>query len=51
MEVIYVGKANNIKQRVVSHFHDKKKREIEMCLATANITFKETGSELIALLE
>lgn len=50
-EVIYVGKANNIKQRVVSHFHDKKKREIEMCLATANITFTETGSELIALLE
>ncbi len=50
-EIIYVGKANNIKQRVVSHFHDKKKREIEMCLATANITFTETGSELIALLE
>ncbi len=50
-EVIYVGKANNIKQRIVSHFHDKKKREIEMCLATANITFTETGSELIALLE
>ncbi|CAL2080179.1 DNA polymerase III subunit epsilon [Tenacibaculum sp. 190524A05c] len=50
-EVIYVGKANNIKQRVVSHFHDKKKKEIEMCLATANITFTETGSELIALLE
>ncbi len=50
-EVIYVGKANNIKQRVVSHFHDKKKREIEMCLATANITFTETGNELLALLE
>ena len=24
-EVIYVGKANNIKQRVISHFYDKKK--------------------------
>jgi len=49
-EVIYVGKANNIKQRVISHFYDKKKKERTMCLETADITFKETGSELIALL-
>ncbi len=49
-EIIYVGKANNIKQRVLSHFYDKKKKEISMCMATANITFKETGNELIALL-
>ena len=49
-EVIYVGKANNIKQRVISHFYDKKKKERTMCLETANITFKETGGELIALL-
>ena len=49
-EIIYVGKANNIKQRVISHFYDKKKKERTMCLETADITFKETGSELIALL-
>lgn len=49
-EVIYVGKANNIKQRVLSHFHDKKKKEMEMCLVIANITYQETGSELLALL-
>ncbi|TCI90997.1 exonuclease domain-containing protein [Tenacibaculum sp. M341] len=49
-EIIYVGKANNIKQRVLSHFYDKKKKEINMCMATANITYKETGNELIALL-
>ena len=49
-EVIYVGKANNIKQRVISHFYDKKKKERTLCLETADITFKETGSELIALL-
>lgn len=48
--VIYVGKANNIKQRVISHFYDKKKRGVTMCLETANITCKETGSELLALL-
>ena len=49
-EIIYVGKAINIKQRVLSHFYDKKKKEISMCMATANITYTETGSELLALL-
>ena len=49
-EIIYVGKANNIKQRVLSHFYDKKKKEVNMCLATADIKFTETGSELLALL-
>lgn len=49
-EVIYVGKANNIKQRVISHFYDKKKKEQTMCLETAHISYTETGSELLALL-
>ena len=49
-EIIYVGKANNIKQRVVSHFYDKSKKEVTMCLEIANVTFEETGSELVALL-
>ena len=50
-EIIYVGKANNIKQRVLSHFYDKAKKEVKMCLETSNITFVETGSELVALLK
>ena len=49
-EIIYVGKAKNIKQRVISHFYDKAKKEITMCLETSNVTFTETGSELLALL-
>ncbi len=49
-EIIYVGKANNIKQRVISHFYDKAKKEVSMCLETSNVTFVETGSELVALL-
>lgn len=49
-EVIYVGKAKNIKQRVLSHFYDKAKKEVNMCLETADLSFTETGSELIALL-
>ena len=49
-EIIYVGKANNIKQRVISHFYDKKRKEIAMCLEIAHIDFTATGSELLALL-
>jgi DNA polymerase-3 subunit epsilon len=49
-KTIYVGKAINIKQRVISHFYDKKKKEQEMCLEIATVTFQETGSELLALL-
>ena len=49
-KVIYVGKANNIKQRVLSHFYDKAKKEVAMCLNISNIKFEETGSELVALL-
>ncbi|WP_405609141.1 exonuclease domain-containing protein [Polaribacter sp. Asnod1-A03] len=49
-EVVYVGKANNIKQRVISHFYDKKKKEQTMCMETADISFTKTGSELLALL-
>jgi DNA polymerase-3 subunit epsilon len=49
-EIIYVGKSNNIKQRVLSHFYDKNKKEISMCMATADITYTATGSELLALL-
>ena len=49
-KIIYVGKAINLKQRVISHFYDKKKKEQEMCLAIADVSFQETGSELLALL-
>ena len=49
-KTIYVGKANNIKQRVISHFYDKKKKEVAMCLETADLSFTKTGSELLALL-
>lgn len=48
--IIYVGKANNIKQRVLSHFYDKAKKEINMCMETADISCTTTGSELLALL-
>jgi DNA polymerase-3 subunit epsilon len=49
-KIIYVGKAKNIKQRVISHFYDTAKKEITMCMETSNVSFIETGNELVALL-
>ncbi|MFK7810866.1 MAG: exonuclease domain-containing protein [Maribacter sp.] len=48
--IIYVGKAINIKKRVLSHFYDKSTKEIQMCNETADIDFELSGSELVALL-
>lgn len=48
--IIYVGKAINIKKRVLSHFYDKSTKEISLCDQTSYLDFEETGSELIALL-
>ncbi len=50
-EVIYIGKSNNIKSRVLSHLSNNlSKSAIEMREETADITYANTGSELIALL-
>ena len=50
-EVIYVGKAIDIKQRVLSHFYSKANKELKLCNDTANITYQLTGSEFVALLQ
>jgi DNA polymerase-3 subunit epsilon len=49
-KIIYVGKAINIKKRVLGHFYDKSTKEIQLCQATADIDFELSGSELLALL-
>jgi len=49
-KIIYVGKAINIKKRVLGHFYDKSTKEVRLCSATADIDFELSGSELLALL-
>lgn len=49
-KIIYVGKAINIKKRVLGHFYDKSSKETRLCAETADIDFELSGSELLALL-
>jgi len=45
--IIYIGKAINIKKRVLSHFYNKSTKEVKMCQETADISFELSGSELV----
>lgn len=50
-DIIYIGKSNNIRQRVLSHFNGSKARRAgQMRDETAAIGYEVTGSELAALL-
>lgn len=49
-EIIYVGKAINLKKRVLGHFYDKSEKERRLCRDTADIDFEKSGSDLLALL-
>ncbi len=49
--IIYIGKSKNIKTRVMGHLHNTASRKAtEMKDKITDISFEETGSELIALL-
>ncbi|MGJ5640588.1 exonuclease domain-containing protein [Formosa sp. S-31] len=49
-KIIYVGKAKDLKKRVLSHFYTKTDKELSLCRETADIDFELSGSETIALL-
>ena len=49
-KIIYVGKAINLKKRVLGHFYDKKDKELDLCRETAHIDFELSGSDLVARL-
>lgn len=49
--IIYIGKSTNIRKRILTHFANKQtKKALEMRNAICDISFEETGNELIALL-
>ncbi|MEZ4777068.1 MAG: exonuclease domain-containing protein [Bacteroidia bacterium] len=51
-EILYVGKSNQIRKRILSHFQGayKANRSIRMLEQIVDIGFEVTGSELVALL-
>ncbi len=49
-EIIYVGKAKNIRRRALSHFTSRSEKEIALCQRTGTISFELCGNDLIALL-
>jgi DNA polymerase III subunit epsilon len=51
LDLIYIGKSKNIRQRVLSHFSSNSTgKAIRMRSQIADISFETTGNELIALL-
>ena len=49
--IIYIGKSRNLYRRVMSHFSGgRTRREMQIMQETADISWEETGSELVALL-
>ncbi len=48
--IIYIGKAKNIKKRVWSHFYDHSEKEVRMKREIASVNHRDSGSELVALL-
>ncbi len=49
-KIIYVGKAINLKKRVLGHFYNKSEKELNLCRETADVDFELSGSDLIARL-
>lgn len=50
MEILYVGKAKDIKKRIVTHFSEKSRKKSELLRKIFHVSYVETGNELIALL-
>ncbi|MDO5654592.1 MAG: exonuclease domain-containing protein [Flavobacteriaceae bacterium] len=49
-EIIYIGKAKNIKKRVLSHFYNTSRYKSSMLREIAHVDFSVAGTELLALL-
>ncbi|MFC0604512.1 exonuclease domain-containing protein [Winogradskyella pulchriflava] len=50
-EIIYIGKSNNIRKRIIQHFTNKSSKSKKIQALVAAVTYEKTGSELAALLK
>ncbi len=50
-KIIYVGKSNNIKKRLIQHFTNDNKKSMKIQLEVVSVTYEETGNDLIAQLK
>jgi DNA polymerase-3 subunit epsilon len=50
MKILYVGKAKDIKKRVVAHFTESSRKKAELLRKIHHVSYVETGNELVALL-
>jgi DNA polymerase-3 subunit epsilon len=50
-EIIYIGKSNNIKKRVLSHLTGTQRKSIAIQSELSHVTFSLTGGELVTLLK
>ncbi len=49
--IIYIGKSKNMKKRLTQHFVNDNRKSKQIQDEVENVTYEETGSELIALLK
>ncbi len=50
-ELVYIGKSNNIKKRILTHLTSKNQKSQKIKSQLTQVTFEKTGSEFIALLK
>ena len=50
-EIVYIGKSNNIKKRVLSHLTGKQKKALAIQKEVTQVTYSLTGGELVTLLK
>ena len=50
LKILYIGKAKDIKKRIVTHFTESSIKKAELLRKIHHVSFQETGNELIALL-
>ena len=50
-EIIYIGKSNNIKKRVLSHLTGKQKKALAIQKEVTQVSYSLTGGELVTLLK